>query len=95
MAWDSGHVRNEVLEGAMIRLIQFSELKKNGSCTRQVGTHEGEETRRYFWMGDDLADSIMPCSMFYLIIFLVKYKFCSMIFLDFSQFEIGTGKGHT
>lgn len=39
------------------------------SCTREVGTHEGEETRRYFWMGDDLADSTVPCSMFYLIFF--------------------------
>lgn len=45
-------------------------------------------------MGDDLADSTVPCSMFYLIFFLVKYKFCTMTFLDFSQFgSRTTGKG--
>lgn len=45
-------------------------------------------------MGDDLAESTMTCSMFHLI-FLLKYAFCTMTLLDFSQFESETaGKGH-
>lgn len=39
------------------------------SCIREVGIYEGEEIRRYFWMGDDLVDSIVFCLMFYLIFF--------------------------